>query len=172
MPRSEYLNFRVTKVNEPQIRMICADLGVDPDDRGSYTQAINFALMFTVSQKEQTSWWHWAVRLDAVRRVLGDIGAEIDVRRPWRGVNDDDKKVTSGYWRAQPWCDPGKESRAWFSEVEDLRAELDESAGVFYIEHVDTRPIFQSKGGGPRYDSGYLIAVSNDGVRVAFRKVI
>lgn len=172
MPRSEYLNFRITKVNEPQIRMICADLGIDPDDRGSYTQVINFALMFTVSQTEQTPWWHWAIRLETVREVLQGIGAEVDARRPWRGVNDDDKKVTNGFWRTQPWCDPGTECHIWVDEVEDMRSELDESAGVFYIEHVDTRPIFKSRNSGPRYDRGYLIAVSNDGVRVAARKVI
>jgi Arc/MetJ-type ribon-helix-helix transcriptional regulator len=164
----ERKSIQLTLTTDQQIR----DL-VESDYGASMTEVIRHAVREAWErQAQEREWWHWAVRLSTVHQALESIGAKIDAEQPWRGVNDDDKEVTSGYWRAQPWCDPGADCHVWVNEVAGLRAELNESAGVFYVEHVDTRPIFQTRNGGPRYDSGYLIAVSNNGKQVAFRKVI
>lgn len=48
MSRPEYLNFRLSPERLHYLRQICRILGINPDERGAYSKAAEYALRATV----------------------------------------------------------------------------------------------------------------------------
>jgi len=51
MSRPGYLNLPVTETMNAQLTAICSQLGLDPDSRGAFVRAVQFAVQQTVYQE-------------------------------------------------------------------------------------------------------------------------
>jgi len=121
-------------------------------------------------------WWHWAVQSDAGCWAIYDAGVKVNIARPARGVREGsitDNDRISGHWRTQPICDPGERPNVWSGEINEMRDRLGESSGVFYVEFVNyNKDTPWGSGFDHTAQNGVLIAVSSDGDRAAWKRVL